>query len=125
MPYLSIAMRSIPMPQAKPWYSSGSSPQLRSTFGCTMPQPRISIQSSPSPKRTRPWSAALDVDLERGLGEREERRAEAHLHVVDLEERLAELAQDPLHVAEVRALVDHEALDLMEHRRVRLVAVER
>jgi len=47
IPYLSMAMRSIPMPQAKPWYSSGSRPQLRSTLGCTIPQPRISIQSSP------------------------------------------------------------------------------
>ena len=67
-------------------------------------------------------AAALDVDLERGLGEREEGRAEAHLHVVDLEEGLAELLQHPFHVAEMRALVDHEPLDLMEHRRVGLVA---
>src|SRR5262245_62896394 len=29
MPYLSIAMRSSPMPKAKPWYLSGSSPQDR------------------------------------------------------------------------------------------------
>ena len=40
-----------------------------------------------------------------------------------LEERLAELLQDPLQVAHMGALVDHEALDLVEHRRVRLVAV--
>src|SRR5690242_5106670 len=66
---------------------------------------------------------ALDVDLERGLGEREERRAEAHLHVVHLEEGLAEFLQDPFEVAEMRALVDHEALDLMEHGRVGLVGV--
>ena len=54
MPYFSIAMRSIPSPQAKPWYSLGSMPQLRSTLGCTMPQPKISSQSSPSPKRISP-----------------------------------------------------------------------
>src|SRR5258708_36541008 len=68
-------------------------------------------------------AAALDVDFERGLGEREERRTEAHLDVVDLEERLAEFLQDPLHVAKMRALVDDETLDLMEHRGMRLVAV--
>ena len=68
-------------------------------------------------------AAALDVDLERRLGEREERRPEAHVDVVDLEEGLAELLQDPLEVAEMRAFVDDKALDLVEHRRVRLVAV--
>jgi hypothetical protein len=42
---------------------------------------------------------------------------------VDLEERLAEFLQHPLEVSHVGGLVDDEALDLMEHRRVRLVAV--
>ena len=45
-------------------------------------------------------AAAADVDLHRRLGEREERRAEAHLHLVDLEEGAAELLQHPLHVAD-------------------------
>src|SRR5512143_1581220 len=58
---------------------------------------------------------ALDVDFERRLGEREERRAEAHLHTVDLEEGLAEFLENPLQVTEVRALVDHEAFYLVEH----------
>src|SRR5882757_7378058 len=57
---------------------------------------------------------ALDVDLERGLGEREERRPEAHVDVIDLEERLAELVQNPFEVAEMRNLVDNEAFDLVE-----------
>src|SRR5437016_12228238 len=68
-------------------------------------------------------AAALDIDFERRLSERKERRAEAHLHVVDLEERLAEFFQDPFQVAEMRALVDDEALDLMKHRRVGLVGI--
>src|SRR4029453_18823678 len=59
---------------------------------------------------------ALDVDFERRLGKREERRAEPHVDVIDLEERLAELVQDPFEVAEMRALVDDEALDLVELR---------
>ena len=64
-----------------------------------------------------------DVDFHRRLGEREVRGAEAHLHLVHLEERLAELLEHPLQVTHVGRLVDDEALDLMEHRRVRLVAV--
>src|SRR5271169_6520121 len=44
---------------------------------------------------------ALDVDLERRLGEGKERRAEAHVDVIDLEERLAELVQDPFQVTEM------------------------
>src|SRR5262245_37705743 len=68
--------------------------------------------------------AALDVGFERGFGERKEVRTEAHLHLVDLEERLAELLQNPFQVAEMRTLVDHEPLDLMEHRRVGLIGVD-
>src|SRR5438552_6579293 len=67
---------------------------------------------------------ALDVDLERRLGEREERRAESHVDVVDLEERLAELVQNPFEMAEMRALVDDEALDLVELRRMRRIGID-
>ena len=42
---------------------------------------------------------------------------------VDLEERAAELLQHPLQVAHVDRLVDHQPLDLMEHRRVGLVGI--
>ena len=45
MPYFSIAMRSGPIPNANPEYSAGSYPTARSTFGCTIPAPRISSQS--------------------------------------------------------------------------------
>src|SRR5437773_6760911 len=38
---------------------------------------------------------ALNVDLERRLGEGKERRAKAHLDLIDFEESLAELLQDP------------------------------
>src|SRR4051812_13119321 len=66
---------------------------------------------------------ALDVDLKRGFGEREERRAEAHLDLIDLEECLAELLQNPLQVTEMRGLVDDQSFDLVEHGSVCLVAV--
>ncbi len=49
MPYFSIAIRSMPMPKAKPCHSAGSTPAAASTFGCTMPEPRISSHDSPSP----------------------------------------------------------------------------
>ncbi len=65
---------------------------------------------------------ALDVDFERRLGEGKERRPKPHVDAIDLEERLAEFLEDPFQVAEMRALVDDEAFDLMEHRRVGLIA---
>ncbi len=46
-PYLSIAMRSIPMPKANPEYFSGSMLFAWSTLGSTMPQPMISSQPVP------------------------------------------------------------------------------
>jgi hypothetical protein len=66
---------------------------------------------------------AVDVDLHRRLGEGEVRGAEAHLGIVDLEKRPAELEQRPFEVAEMRGFVQHQALDLVEHRGVRLVGV--
>src|SRR5215472_3149967 len=68
-------------------------------------------------------ATALDVYLERRFGKGEERRPEPHFHVVDLKKRLAELRKNPLQMTEMGALVDDETLDLMKHRRMRLVAV--
>src|ERR1700676_3701873 len=68
-------------------------------------------------------AAALDVDFERRLGEREIRRPKPHADTVDFEKRLAEFFQNPFQVAEMRALVDDEALDLVEHRRMGLIRV--
>ena len=65
---------------------------------------------------------ALDVDFERRLGERKERGTKAHADAIDFEERLAELLQNPFQMAEMRAPVDDQAFDLMEHRRVGLIA---
>ena len=63
MPYFSIVTRSTPMPKAKPCHSRGSSPQLASTRGCTMPLPRISSQSPPPPispvRRFQPMSTSM------------------------------------------------------------------
>ena len=54
-----VAIRSTPIPNAKPWYRSGSRPPLRRTTGWTMPAPRIVIQpvreqaGQPEPPQTR------------------------------------------------------------------------
>ena len=65
---------------------------------------------------------ALDVDLGRRLGEREVRRPEAQAARL-LEELLGEAGEHALEVREADVLVEHEALDLVEHRRVRHVRV--
>src|ERR1700682_661435 len=67
---------------------------------------------------------ALDIDLERRLGERKERRPESHVDVIHLEERLAEFVQDPFEVPEMRTLVDDEALDLVKLRRMGGVGID-
>ncbi len=118
MPYFSMAIRSSPMPNAKPWYLSGSSPQFADHVGMHHAAAKY-LEPFPGLADRR----RVDVDLHRRLGEREMRRAEPHLHLVDLEERLAEFFQAPLEVAHVRGLVDHQRFDLVEHRRVRGVAV--
>src|SRR6185436_18256173 len=69
-------------------------------------------------------ATTLNVDFERGFGEREERRPEPHVDVVDLEERLAELVQDPFEMAEMRALVDDKAFDLVELRRMGRIGID-
>ena len=46
IPYFAIAILSSPQPNAKPEYIFESIPQFSSTFGCTIPQPKSSIQPS-------------------------------------------------------------------------------
>ena len=75
---------------------------MRSTLGCTIPQPRISSQSLPSPKRISPprrehW---MSTSAEGSVNGKKE-RAEAHPDLLDLEEGRAELLQDPPQVAHV------------------------
>src|SRR5256714_15278388 len=67
---------------------------------------------------------ALDVDLERGLGERKKRWPESHVDVLDLEERLAELVENPFEVTEMGSLVDDKALDLVKLRGVGGVGID-
>ena len=67
----------MPEPKAKPMMRSGSNPMLRTTCGCTWPEPETSSQ--------RPASGPLlehQVDLGARLGEREVARPEAQLQLV-------------------------------------------
>ena len=68
-------------------------------------------------------AVAAHVHLRRRLGEGEVMGAEAGGHPVGLEEPGDEGLQGPLQVAHVDALVDHQALDLVEHGRVGLVGI--
>src|SRR4029077_15778809 len=64
-----------------------------------------------------------DVDFGRWLREREIARAHAEHDVLALEEGLEEGLQCPFEVPKGDALVDYQALDLVEHRGVSRVAV--
>src|SRR3546814_2156396 len=64
-------------------------------------------------------AAAADVDFGARLGEGEVAGPEAQRQVLDSEEGPAEGGQRTLQVPHVAFLVDHQPLDLMEHRRVR------
>ncbi len=66
---------------------------------------------------------AADIDLGRGLGEREIARPEAHRQIVEPEKGAAELDQAAFQMAHMRRPVDDQPLDLMEHRRMRRVMV--
>ena len=65
---------------------------------------------------------AAQVDLGAGLGEREVRRPEAGVHAL-AEHRRGEVVEGALEVGHRDALVDDEALDLVEHRAVRGVVL--
>src|ERR1700682_5396237 len=60
-----------------------------------------------------PFAFQLHVDFGGWLGERKERRAEAHLEIFDLEEAPQEFGVDALEVGEADFLVDPQALDLV------------
>src|SRR6266571_6653242 len=68
-------------------------------------------------------ASALNVDLERWFGERKKRGTEAHVDLINLEEGLAEFLQNPFQMPEMRARIDDEALNLVEHGCVGLIAV--
>src|SRR3546814_18629562 len=90
----------------------------RSTLTDTL-FPYTTLFRSPLAARQR----IADVDLHRRLREGEIAGPQAQDDVVALEKGLQEGLQRPFEMAERDALVDHQPLDLMEHRRMRRVAV--
>ena len=109
----------MPNPKAKPDQTSASMPTAANTAGSTMPQP---AQLDPAGVRAR--AAALaeaeragDLELGRRLGEGEVRRAQARLHAL-AEVGLGEGLDRAGEVAEGDVAVDHQPLDLVEHRQV-------
>ena len=64
MAWRIIVRRSMPSPNAKPEYFSGSTLPAASTLGWTMPQPQISIQpvrlhvEQPAPPQMRHWKSS-------------------------------------------------------------------
>src|SRR5699024_3442153 len=67
-------------------------------------------------------SVPADVDLGRRLGEGKEAGPKTHVEIT-LEERAHEGGQRAFQVGEAGSFVDQQALDLMEHGRVRLVRI--
>src|SRR5947207_2173341 len=64
------------------------------------------------------------VDLGGRLGERKERRTKADANVVALEKCVQKLRHHAFEIGERHIAIDPQALDLMEHRRMRCVAVD-
>ena len=70
-----------------------------------------------------PVARTADIHLGRGFGEREVAWSESDRHVVHFEIGAAELNQAAFEVSHMRRLIDHEAFDLVEHRRVSEVRI--
>ena len=100
----------------------GRSRRAAKTFGSTTPAPPISIQPGVAADAAAGAVAeeAGDVRLDRRLGEGEVARPDAHLAVGPVQ-LAREVADRALQVGERDPLVDGEALDLVEERRVRRV----
>ena len=115
MPWRSIAIRSMPMPKAKPWYRSGSSPPLRRTDGVDHARAKDGQPARPLAGGAADAAAdrAADVERHRRLGERVVAGSEAGA-LVRAEHRVGELVEQPAQVGHRRALVDHQAFDLEE-----------
>src|SRR5690606_39294980 len=66
---------------------------------------------------------AAHINFHRRLGEGKEARAHAQFHALHLEKGAEKFFQRPFQMAEMRHLIIDKAFDLVQLRRVRLVAV--
>ncbi len=133
-PWRSIAIRSTPIPKAKPWTTLGVVSVVGDEpedVGVDHPGP---ADLDPADPLAEPAALAAgegagavageagDVELDARLGEGEEVRPHPRLAPL-AEDRPQHLFQGPLEVGERDPLADREALDLMEHRAVGGVGV--
>ena len=109
------------MPNAQPVYRSLSMPAASSTLGCTMPEPRISIQPVPlhaghprPPQMPHCTSISADGSVN-GKYDGRKRVRDAPKNP------LGETVERRLEIDEADAFVDAESFDLRERRRVRRV----
>ena len=117
-------MRSTPMPKAKPLHLLGVVVDEAVHVGVDHAgahdlQPAGVLARAAAGAAAQ---AAVHIHLDAGLGEREEVRAHADA-AVGAEELAREVSHGALQVGQGDALVDDEALDLVEHGRVRGVRV--
>ncbi len=118
-PWRSMAIRSIPKPNAKPCHSVRVELDVAEHVGV---DPAGTAHLDPAGVLARGAADAAadeagDVELDRRLGEGEVARAHAHL-ALGAEERPEELQHGALEVGQGDAPVDRQALDLEEDRRV-------
>ena len=105
----SLAMRSMPKPNAKPLQTSGSRPPAASTLGWTMPQPPSSSQSPVGVRMSNSADGSVNGKYDGPQARRE----------VAAEERLRERLDRAGQVGHRDVAIDDEPLDLVEHRHVR------
>ena len=98
----------MPNPKAKPCHSSGSMPQLRSTLGWTMPQPPSSSHEPSGRWMSNSADGSVNGKYD---GRRREVKSPPKNALVNASMRAGQ-------VGEGDVAVDHQALDLVEHRHV-------
>ena len=125
-PYFRIAMRSTPMPKAKPLTFFGividesvhiridhaAAQQFNPSAGLAVAA-RATVAISVATAEN-----ATDLHIGAGLGEREERRIEARLHARS-EQRFHGVIERALQIAERDVRIDRQPFDLMKDRGVR------
>ena len=124
IPWRSMAIRSMPMPKAKPAILLGIVPDEAEDDGIDhagaedLEPPRLLAHPAPRPAA----DDALDVHLGGRLGEREVARTEPD-RLRGAEGHPAEFGEQPLEVGHRDVPVDREPFHLVEHRGVRDVGV--
>ena len=132
MPYLSIAIRSTPIPKAKPEnflrIIADESEHCRIDHaGAENFQPAGSFTNAASLTGLHRAAAtanyALDIDLRARFGKGEKTRSETHAGSHAEKFARNTWVSTPLRSANEMCLVHHESFDLMKHRRVSGVVI--